>query len=68
MTPMCIGCQRSPDEISEYSPEETGEDIAPTEYVKTEEGTYNESNGHFACTMCYILMGMPSSDEGWKAP
>lgn len=32
------------------------------------EGTMNWENGHFACTECYIQMGMPSSPRGWKAP
>lgn len=32
------------------------------------EGTMNWENGHFACTECYIKMGMPSSRLGWKAP
>jgi len=37
-------------------------------YVQQEEGTLNFQNGHFLCTACYILAGMPSSPTGWVAP
>jgi hypothetical protein len=42
--------------------------MTPEQYVSAEEGTLNRENGHFACTTCYIKMGMPSSPRGWKAP
>lgn len=38
------------------------------EYVRTQEGTYNPSNGHFLCDACYIEYGQPSSPTGWKCP
>jgi hypothetical protein len=65
---ICIGCQKTPDELVEYSPAATGSTLNPFEYVWAEEGTLNTDNGHFACTMCYIKLGQPSSPEGWVAP
>ena len=66
--PICVGCEREADEIEEYSPAFTGEDIDPSEYVRDQEGTYNRVNGHFMCTECYIAAGMPSTPGGWVAP
>ena len=65
--PLCIGCGRSPREIIEYI-ENPDDDPDPIHYVKHNEGTYNRNNGHFACTECYIKMGMPSKPGGWIAP
>jgi hypothetical protein len=64
----CIGCEKTPDQIDEYTEMAALEEMTPEQYVKVEEGTYNPENGHFACTSCYIRMGMPSSPRGWKAP
>lgn len=64
----CIGCGKAPHEIDEYIEAAAAEDMSPAGYVVVEEGTYNPENGHFACTSCYIAMGMPSSPRGWKAP
>jgi len=73
MNPICIGCNRTPEEIDEYI--EAAQDdwgvrpgMTPSEYVIEEDATYNSATSHFACTSCYIRMGMPSSKEGWKAP
>ena len=69
--PICTGCNKRPKEIDEYIEAVAGREnknISPSDYVKTEEGTYNPTNGHFLCTICYIEAGMPSSPEGWKAP
>lgn len=68
MKPTCIGCGKHPDDIEEYREIVAGTDEAPDDYVRQEEGTYNPANGHFACTDCYIEMGMPSSPRGWVAP
>lgn len=65
---ICIGCKKPPDQIQEFIDAAKENETSPEEYVRTEEGTYNPKNGHFACTKCYIEMGMPSSPEGWKAP
>jgi hypothetical protein len=66
--PICIGCNKVPDELSEYVDAAEGE-CSPSEYVMKEEGTYNPENGHFLCTECYITAGMPSlAGGGWKAP
>lgn len=68
MEPLCIGCGKEPWELSEYHPENTGENLTPEEYVKLNEGTYNYRNGHFACDRCYIMIGMPTHPNGWVAP
>lgn len=69
MTPMCRYCLKSPSEIEEYIEAAKDCDMTPTDYVRSEEGTYNPANGHFACTDCYIAIGMPSSPgKGWVAP
>jgi hypothetical protein len=64
----CIGCDRTPDQIDEYVEAAREMEVSPWEYVRREEGTLNPDNGHFACTACYIEMGMPSSSRGWRAP
>lgn len=67
-TPVCIGCGKQPADIEEYVEMGEVEDMTPEEFVRSEEGTYNPANGHFACTDCYIAMGQPSSPRGWVAP
>jgi hypothetical protein len=68
VTPICTGCQRHPSEINEYREAAREEMCSPDQYVVTEEGTYNRTNGHFLCTACYIEAGEPSSPNGWVAP
>jgi len=65
---MCIGCGKTPDELSEYVDVARSVCLTPDEYVLENEGTLNTGNGHFLCTDCYIEMGMPSSPMGWIAP
>lgn len=66
---ICIKCGKTPSEIEEYVEAAKDEGMTPDEYVRTEEGTFNPVNGHFACTDCYIDMGMPSAPgRGWVAP
>ena len=67
ISPVCIGCGKHPAELEEYV-ENPDADPDPDAYVRREEGTYNPANGHFACTICYCKMGMPSTPRGWKAP
>lgn len=69
MVPICIGCNKRPEDIEEYV-EAAGEyRITPSEYVRREEGTYNSENGHFTCTDCYVAIGMPTRPgKGWIAP
>lgn len=69
----CIGCDKTPEEINEYVEAARREStprrpMTPTQYVQSDEGTYNRANGHFVCTEDYIAMGQPSSPQGWKAP
>lgn len=64
----CIGCRKEPHEIPEYIELADEHGCTPAQFVSAEEGTLNPENGHFACTECYIGMGMPSSSSGWVAP
>lgn len=71
MKPVCRGCNRHPDEISEYvsAAAEYDPPVTPDQYVQIEEGTYNKETGGFLCTDCYINAGMPTAPyPGWKAP
>lgn len=61
-------CNRKPNEIEECIAHAEAEGLTPDEYVRKEEGTYNRANGHFACDDCYIKLGMPTREHGWKAP
>ncbi len=67
-TPVCIGCRKKPIELDEYI--EAAEDFQQDVnlYVREGEGTYNDSNGHFLCTDCYVRAGAPSTPNGWVAP
>lgn len=67
MEPICTGCNKRPAELPCYTYLlEDGE--TADEYVMDNEGTYNQTNGHFLCDECYIKAGMPTSPSGWKAP
>jgi hypothetical protein len=67
---VCIGCGKEPAELTEYVVEAESLGMTPNQYVREEEGTLNEANGHFACTDCYIKMGQPSrpAPDRWIAP
>jgi len=90
ITLICIGCNKQPHELSEYSamamsewtdavqgnPDRIPWNEVPVaeqnevidEWAWYNEGTLNQTNGHYVCTACYIKMGQPTSREGWKAP
>lgn len=68
MRPICIGCNKTPDELDEYKEAASDYDLTPDDYVRQEEGTFNPENEHFLCTPCYVKAGRPSSPTGWKAP
>lgn len=56
----CVGCGKHPSKLHEYIDlAEECDYSSAEEAVICEEGTYNESNGHFYCTPCYIRVGMP---------
>ena len=61
-------CKRTPAEIDEYLEAALEAGMGADDYVWREEGTLNPQTGHFACTTCYIKLGMPSSRTGWKVP
>lgn len=66
---VCVGCGKHPDQIEEYVEAAKEWEMSPADYVRWQEGTLNKTNGHFACTACYINMGSPSAPySGWKAP
>lgn len=61
-------CNRKPAQIREYALAAEDCYMTADEYVRREEGTYNQYNGHFLCTACYIAAGMPTTPDGWKCP
>jgi len=66
--PYCIGCDRTPEEIPDCVEFAKMDNMAPSEWVWTEEGTLNAGNGHFLCNTCYIAAGMPSGADGHGGP
>ena len=64
----CFRCGRRPIEIDEYVYHAQIEEMTPEQFVRELEGTYNRANEHFACTDCYMEIGMPTSERGWVAP
>lgn len=65
----CFRCLKTPDQIPEYAEIAAEEGMSPEDYVRSEEGTFNPETQTFACTSCYIAIGMPSAPwPGWKAP
>ena len=63
--PYCFNCHKPAYEVFAEAAAEEG--VTPAEYAR-DDGTYNPNNNRFACDACYIAIGMPSSDTGWKAP
>ena len=64
----CCLCRRKPSEIQEYTDmvnESLGRLSNEAEAVLVEEGTLNPQNALFACTECYIKLGMPTAPGGW---
>ena len=56
----CICCGKSPNVIDEYIFASQEENENPIDWVVKNEGTFNPINGHFYCTECYVVEGMPS--------
>jgi hypothetical protein len=58
----CVRCQLRPDEIGEYlplnQPDQPG--VSPDDFVWNNEGSLCRATGQFACTACYIAIGMPN--------
>lgn len=65
-TPRCVGCGKAPSDLAEYVNAARKQDppLSPLDYVLRNEGTLNETNGHYRCTECYIRSGQPPG----KAP
>lgn len=56
----CKCCKKEPSEILEYvSRAEQHNYDSPEDFVRSEEGTYNNKTDLFYCTDCYIKAGMP---------
>jgi len=66
--PICVGCGKRPADLQEYVDLAADDGVAPSTFVMNDEGTYNRHNGHFACTICYVRLGCPSSPTGCVAP
>ena len=66
--PVCFRCGKRPEELPEYVEAAAQTSWGVDDYVRIEEGTYNPANSHFACTDCYVAIGMPSNPRGWIAP
>lgn len=60
--PICIGCNKPPEEIPEYIAMGRAEGMTPTEFVLDEEpiGVWGKGPNKFYCTDCYIKAGQPS--------
>ena len=66
---VCMGCKKAPHQLPEYIEMAKSEGYgSPAEFVWENEGTLNRENGHFLCTECYIVAGMPSGAAGWVCP
>lgn len=65
---ICPYCKKKPHEIGEYIDLAIEKGVTPNEFVQQEEGTYNPTNGHFCCTLCYMKIGMPDRPGGWRSP
>lgn len=63
---ICVGCQRPPSQIPEYNDVAFTDGDDPDTFVRENEGTLNVETGRFACTECYIALGMPSNP--WPQP
>lgn len=59
----CPYCDRKPHEIQEYIDGAKQENCTPEQYVISEEGTYDGRTKLFACTSCYINIGMPTNSR-----
>lgn len=66
----CFVCGKTAEELEEYVECAAENEMTVAEYVAEEEGTYNPESGNFACSDCYIAIGMPSlpAPYQWKAP
>lgn len=68
-SPKCVGCKKTPAQLAEYRWPAKDAHMTRDAYVRSQEGTYNSATNAFACTECYMQMGMPSSSgvRGWRA-
>ncbi len=64
--PYCFRCGKPASSFAEYDYQYAGGDRA--DYVRDQEGTYNQDINRFACDGCYIAIGTPSAPGGWRAP
>ena len=66
----CFVCGKLAEELEEYVDAAAANEMPIDQFVAEEEGTYNPESGNFACTECYIAIGMPSRDapDRWRAP
>ena len=55
----CAVCGKTPEELMEYKIAAKAEGTTPSEFVRDNEGTYDEKYDLFCCTDCYIKIGQP---------
>jgi hypothetical protein len=61
---ICVNCKKAPHEIEDYIDAAKDIGLPPDLYVQFNEGTYNFDKNIFACTQCYVLLGMPLGTAG----
>jgi|ERR1051326_1043887 hypothetical protein len=64
--PTCFRCGKSAEEFDYTGYKDDNQ--TNSDFVRTEDGTYNKDTNRFACDQCYIEIGMPTHPYGWKAP
>ena len=57
---MCVGCKQAPENIADVCAAAREEGMNPSDWVRAEEGTLNEENGHFYCTPCFLHLEFTS--------
>jgi hypothetical protein len=71
--PFCTGCNKEPNRLDDFNNWASEGYDSADDMCRQEEGTYNQTNGHFLCLECYISAGMPANHyagpgSGWVAP
>lgn len=67
LEPYCPSCNTYAKDMS-YLDDYASDYESRGDYIRQEEGTYNPINAHFLCDYCYIKVGMPATEYGWKCP
>lgn len=65
--PVCRYCDLKASENPDTVATAEANEMTPAELAR-DDGTYNPHINMYACTPCYIKIGMPSSPSGWQVP